>query len=79
MTADTMDAAREGEGKNENMKKKGKKCLNLKSKRTQSSRKSSRLPPRNFHLQLHGGSLMLVVVVGGYADGASEHPNPETL
>ena len=25
------------------------------------------------------GSLLLVVVVGGYADGASEHPNPETL
>ena len=25
------------------------------------------------------GSLLLVVVVGGYADGASEHPHPETL
>ena len=33
MTADTMDAAREGEGKNENMEKNQKKCLNLKSKR----------------------------------------------
>ena len=80
-TKERAKAARCGECKTCLNPKSKRKCLDPKPQEQQAAATAAAAfsSPVTRRRPAGRGSLLLVVVVGGYADGASEHPNPENL